>query len=157
MSREHHYQLAIKWDGPAKGPTTSYPAYSREYAIEIEGKPSLRGSADPMFKGDRTLHNPEELLVAALSSCHMLSFLAEASKAGLSILGYSDEAEGTMIVVSGGANFSNVTLHPHVIVPPGTDAALVETLHEQAHASCFITRSVNFPVDHQGTIAFEEG
>ena len=156
MSRDHHYHLDVKWDGPGKGLTTSYPTYSREYVVEIAGKPPLRGTADPLFKGDPTLHNPEEWLVAALATCHMLSFLAQASRAGVSILAYNDAAEGTMTIAHEGANFTNVTLHPRVTVPPGTDRALIEKLHEQAHASCFIARSVNFPVEHEAIVSFAE-
>jgi organic hydroperoxide reductase OsmC/OhrA len=155
MPKEHRYQLGLKWTGADRGPTTSYKAYSREYVVEIEGKPPLRGSADPLFRGDASLHNPEDLLVAALSSCHMLSFLAEASRADLLVLAYSDAAEGIMNFEGGGGHFVGVTLHPRVTVPAGTDPALVERLHAQAHSNCFIARSVNFPVDHHASLEFE--
>jgi organic hydroperoxide reductase OsmC/OhrA len=154
MSREHHYKLGLTWSGAESGPTSSYQEYSREYLVEIDGKPPLRGSADPMFRGDPSLHNPEEWLIAALSSCHMLSFLALAARAGLAVQGYADLTEGTMLFEGGSGRFTGVVLHPHVIVPTGTDPGLVESLHKQAHASCFIANSVNFPVEHAGSLEF---
>ncbi len=114
----------------------------------------MKGSADPVFRGDSSLHNPEDLLVAAHASCHMLSFLALAARAGLSILAYSDAAEGTMTFEAGHGQFSAVALHPRVVVAAGTDVSLVSRLHEQAHEACFIARSVNFPVTHEATVEF---
>ena len=156
MAREHRYRLDLSWTGAGRGSTTSYQAYSREYLIRIEGKPPLMGSADPLFRGDPALPNPEELLIAALSSCHMLSFLAEASRAGLPVLGYDDSTEGLMVFDGGGGQFRSVTLHPRVILPAGSDPELVGKLHERAHQNCFIARSVNFPVDHLATIEYAE-
>jgi organic hydroperoxide reductase OsmC/OhrA len=156
MSREHHYQVGLTWTGAARGPTSSYQAYSREYVVEIEGKPTLRGSADPLFRGDASLHNPEDLVVAALSSCHMLSFLAEAARLGLKVVAYSDSAVGTMHFGGGSGQFVSVALHPRVVVPAGSDPAMIHSLHEKAHQSCFIARSVNFPVSHEVSIEFQE-
>lgn len=154
MSRRHHYALFVAWSGAESGPTLTYEGYSREFLVAINGKPPLRGSADPMFRGDPTLHNPEEMLLAALSSCHMLSFLALAARAGLAVQGYIDGAAGLMIFEGGSGRFTAVTLHPNVTVPPGTDPALVDSLHEQAHASCFIANSVNFPVEVMAHLTF---
>ena len=156
MSREHRYQLALTWTGADRGPTSSYQSYSREYLVEIDGKPSLRGSADPLFRGDASLHNPEDWLLAALSSCHMLSFLAEAARAGLRVTAYTDAAEGTMTFEGGGGQFTRVLLRPRVTVPAGSDPALVDRLHGIAHANCFIARSVNFPVEHEVTVDFSD-
>jgi organic hydroperoxide reductase OsmC/OhrA len=156
MSREHHYRVGLTWTGADRGPTSSYQTYSREYVVEVEGKPDLRGSADPLFRGDPSLHNPEDLLVAALSSCHMLSFLAEAARVGLLVLSYLDSAEGTMIFEGGGGQFARVTLHPRVTVPAGSDLGLIDGLHARAHANCFIARSVNFPVTHVAAVEFRE-
>ncbi len=154
MGREHHYKLGLTWSGAASGPTTSYQNYSREFLVEIDGKAHLRGSADPLFRGDPSLHNPEDLLIAALAGCHLLSFLALAARAGLAVQGYSDLAEGSMLFEGGSGRFTRVVLHPRVIVPTGTDPSLVQSLHEQAHAACFIANSVNFPVEHEATLEF---
>jgi len=154
MSRTHDYRLHLAWTGAAHGPTTSYQAYSREYRIEIDGKPALRGTADPMFRGDAALHNPEDLLVAALSSCHLLSYLALAARAGVHVVDYEDDASGTMAFEGGGGHFTEVVLRPRVTIAPGADAALAEALHREAHATCFIASSVNFAVRHEPEIVF---
>ena len=152
MAQEHHYQLTTTWTGADRGPTSSYQAYSREYRVEVDGKPTLRGSADPQFRGDASLHNPEDLLVASLSGCHMLSYLAECSRAGLVVLSYSDQARGTMTFEGGGGQFVAVELHPEVVVGAGSGLTLARDLHHKAHANCFIARSVNFPVTNHPTI-----
>jgi len=157
MSREHQYLVGLFWVGAHHGATTTYQAYSREYAIEIEGKPTLRGSADPSFRGDPSLQNPEEYLVAALSSCHMLSYLAHAARSGLAVVGYSDSAVGTMIFEAGGGRFADVLLRPRVVLAPGGDVGLARELHHAAHRDCFIAKSVNFPVRHEPEIVLADG
>jgi organic hydroperoxide reductase OsmC/OhrA len=149
MARTHDYEARLTWTGAARGGTTSYEAYSREHVVEIAGKPPLRGSADALFRGDRALHNPEDLLVAALSACHLLSYLALAARAGLHVVAYEDDARGTMELVGGGGHFTEVVLRPRVTVAPGADAELATRLHDTAHEQCFIAASMNFPVRHE--------
>ena len=156
MSREHHYRVELTWSGAAQGSTSSYMAYSREFAIEVEGKARLLGSADALFRGDPSLMNPEDLLVAALSSCHMLSYLAECARSGVAVLAYSDTAKGTMLFEGGGGRFVSVELHPRVVVGPGADLEIARDLHRNAHASCFIARSVNFPVTHEPVVVSQD-
>lgn len=146
MERDHRYAMRIVWTGAAAGPTTDYRSYSRDHEIRIEGKAVLPGSADPYFRGSSDRHNPEEMLVAALSTCHMMSYLAEAAFAGVLVVGYEDEATGTMRQKDRGGRFVEVTLRPKVVVAPGTDIDLAERLHHLAHEHCFIAQSVNFPV-----------
>ena len=153
MSRTHDYRLHLTWTGAAQGPTSSYQSYSREYRIDLAGKPAMRGSSDPMFRGDPALHNPEELLVAALSSCHMLSYLALAARRGVHVVDYEDEATGTMLFEGGGGHFTDVTLRPLVTIAPGSDRELAAHLHHEAHETCFIASSVNFPVRNEARIA----
>jgi organic hydroperoxide reductase OsmC/OhrA len=148
MSRSHSYRTRLRWSGASAGAAKTYDGYSREWTAHIEGKPPLLGSADPTFRGDPALYNPEDLLLIALASCHMLSFLALATRARLVVTGYVDEAEGTMLFEGGGGRFTEVMLRPRVTVAPGADLALSERLHEQAHQVCFIAASVNFPVRH---------
>jgi organic hydroperoxide reductase OsmC/OhrA len=150
--RPHRYAARLRWTGAAQGPTTSYKTYSREYAVEIEGKPPLSGSADPHFLGDVALHNPEDLLVAALSACHLLSYLAECARAGIAVVAYEDDAQGEMTLIDGAIRFREVVLHPTVAIadPARIDEALA--LHERAHAVCFIANSVNFPVRHDAVV-----
>ncbi len=96
MPHEHHYAVRLIWTGAQRGPTRDYQSYSRSYRVEIEGKPPLEGSADPTFRGDSGRHNPEDLLVAALSACHMLSYLADCARAGIEVIAYEDQASGMM-------------------------------------------------------------
>jgi organic hydroperoxide reductase OsmC/OhrA len=112
MAQEHHYRARTLWTGAAGGPTADYQGYSREYVVEIEGKPALAGSADPTFRGDPALCNPEDLLVAALSACHLLSYLALCARAGIGVVSYEDTATGTMTLYDGKVRFTEVTLHP---------------------------------------------
>ncbi|TMQ52738.1 MAG: OsmC family peroxiredoxin [Candidatus Eisenbacteria bacterium] len=152
QSDKHRFLCRLVWTGAARGSTTSYEGYSREYRVDIEGKPSLRGSAAPVFRGDPTLHDPEDLLVAALSACHCLSYLALCARAGVHVVTYEDETDGTMAKVDGVVRFTEVTLHPKVTIAPGSDPEKARALHERAHAICFIANSVNFPVRNKPTI-----
>jgi organic hydroperoxide reductase OsmC/OhrA len=156
MAHEHRYRVRTLWTGAGSGPTADYRGYSREYVVEIEGKPPLAGSADPSFRGDPALHNPEELLVAALSACHMLSYLALCARGGVGVVSYEDTATGTMTLRDGKLRFTEVTLHPMVTIRAGDDPAKARALHRQAHAECFIASSVNFPVQNQPRVTEAE-
>lgn len=151
--KEHHYQVQVTWTGAAAGGTVDYKSYLREYRADFPGKPSITGSSDPAFRGDPNLHNPEDMLVLALSSCHMLSYLALAALEGLEVVAYEDSAEGTMQQEGRGGRFTEVMLRPRVRIAPGSDPernrARAEALHEEAHQTCFIANSVNFPVRHE--------
>lgn len=152
MNREHHYAARLIWTGAAQGPTKSYASYSRAFRVDFAGKTSLEGSADPQFKGDAALHNPEDLLMAALAGCHMLTYLSYAARKGVQVLAYEDNATGTLLFEGGGGQFTEVVLHPVVTVAKGSDLGLAKSLHEPSHKDCFISRSVNFPVRHEATI-----
>lgn len=147
----HTYEAEIRWTGAGTVGTTSYTAYSRDHEIHFEGKPPLPGSADPAFRGDPSRYSPEELLVAALSQCHMLWFLHLAAQAGVVVTGYADEVVGTMRVEAAGAGqFTQVVLHPRVTVRSAAgqavDEDVLDAVHRRAGEHCFIKRSVNFPV-----------
>jgi organic hydroperoxide reductase OsmC/OhrA len=92
MAREHHFAARLVWTGAERSPTRDYQSYSREYRAEVEGKPPLVGSSDPKFRGDASKHNPEDMLVIALSACHMLSYLAACAQAGIEVVAYEDQA-----------------------------------------------------------------
>ena len=148
-SHVHHYQLNLSWAADASSHTTNYRSYSRDHLIEIDGKAPMQVSADPAFQGNSARHNPEEYLVAALSSCHMLTFLSLAARRGLLVRSYQDRASGEMIQDGHGGRFSQVTLRPLVVLEPGQDPAPVNELHHQANRDCFIACSMNFPVHHE--------
>jgi organic hydroperoxide reductase OsmC/OhrA len=148
MAREHNYCVNVMWTGNTGNGTSSYQAYKRDHEISVLGKPSIPGSADPKFRGDAARYNPEELLVAALSTCHMLWYLHLCANAGIVIESYEDRAEGTMQETSqGGGRFVIVKLRPHVRVIGSVEQA--EALHQRAHELCFIANSVNFPIQHE--------
>ncbi|MFP5366051.1 OsmC family peroxiredoxin [Pseudarthrobacter phenanthrenivorans] len=147
---EHHYALAVQWTGNLGEGTASYRGYSRDHDILIPGLPVLKGSADPTFHGDQERYNPEQLLLAALAQCHMLSFLHVAVKHGVVVTDYRDEATGLMkLNRDGSGQFERVTLHPHVTVADQSHVELAAQLHHEANQVCFIARSVNFPVEHE--------
>jgi organic hydroperoxide reductase OsmC/OhrA len=145
MAHEHHFAARLVWTGAEHGPTRDYQSYSREYRVEVEGKPPLIGSAHPAFQGDPGKHNPEDLLVAALAACHMLSYLALCTRAGIEVVAYQDQASGMMAIKERKMRFVEVTLAPHVTIAAG-DLEQARALHEKAHEACFIASSVNFPV-----------
>lgn len=143
----HTYSAELSWSGAVTGGTTSYTSYSRDHDVIFDGKPPLPGSADPVFRGDPTRYNPEELLVAALAQCHMLWFLHLAAVAGIVVVGYTDRATGTMRVEAAGhGQFTEVVLRPCVTVTGEAADADLAGLHARAQEHCFIARSVNFTV-----------
>jgi organic hydroperoxide reductase OsmC/OhrA len=151
MAREHHFTARVVWTGARHGPTRDYQSYSRDCRIEIEGKPPLEASSDPAYRGDPGKHNPEDLLVAALSTCHLLSYLHLCASAGIEVVAYEDRARGTMAIKDRRMRFVEVTLAPTVTIAAG-DLEQAKALHEQAHEACFIASSVNFPVLHVPTV-----
>jgi len=152
MAKAHHYELQLVWTGSRGSGTTGYRDYDRSHEIRFEGKPLLKGSADSAFLGDPSLHNPEDLLVASLSACHMLWYLHLCADAGIVVTDYEDHASGTMEQRGAKAQFSSVVLRPKVTIKGGADVDKAEKLHEQANELCFIARSVNFPVTHEPAI-----
>lgn len=149
--KEHSYELSIEWTGNRGTGTSAYRGYGRDHVVRAEGKPDIVGSADRVFFGDQDRWNPEELLVAALSQCHMLSFLHVACDAGVVVVDYRDRASGTLSLRPDGAGqVTEVTLRPEVTVEPGHGQDM-EALHHRAGELCFIARSVNFPVRHEPT------
>lgn len=150
---EHHYRSRIVWEGARGEGTTAYERYGREYRVEVEGKPPLVGSADAAFRGDPDVHTPEDLLLAALSGCHMLSYLALCARARIVVLAYVDEARGVMREDGrGGGSFVEVELRPVVTLADPARAERALALHDRAHDLCFIAGSCNFPVRHRAEI-----
>jgi organic hydroperoxide reductase OsmC/OhrA len=147
MGRRHSYTVTVTWTGNTGTGTSSYRDYQRSYDVSAAGKSSIAGSSDPAFRGEGTRWNPEELLVASLSACHELWFLHLCADAGIVVEAYVDEAAGIMEeAADGGGQFVEVVLRPRVRPAPGSDRDKIQLLHHEAHAKCFIARSVNFPV-----------
>jgi organic hydroperoxide reductase OsmC/OhrA len=148
MNKQHQYAVSIVWTGNDGTGTQSYRGYRRDHEITAAGKPAISGSSDPAFRGDPARYNPEEFLVAALSSCHMLSYLHLCAVNGIVVIDYRDEAGGTMQErADGGGAFVRALLKPRVTIAKGGDREKALALHEKAHHLCFIASSVNFPVE----------
>lgn len=150
MKGTHNYTLTTTWTGNRGAGTTGYADYDRSHTISINNKPDLLCSSDTPFRGDNTKHNPEDMLLSALSSCHMLWYLHLCADAGIIVTAYTDNATGTMVELQGGGGrFTEVILHPIVTIADMTLAEKANELHKKANEKCFIANSVNFPVKHE--------
>ncbi len=150
MNKQHHYTTNLTWTGNTGTGTANYRAYERAFEVHIDGKPVLKGSSDPAFRGDATRYNPEELLLASLSSCHMLWFLHFCAEAGVMVTAYTDAATAIMQEdADGNGRFTEATLHPNVTVTDEAMVARLDELHKKANKFCFIANSVNFHIKHK--------
>lgn len=146
----HEYDVTLTWTGNRGTGTSEYRAYGRDHEVAVAGLPPLLGSADPAFRGDADRWNPEQLLVAALSQCHLLSYLHVAADAGVVVTAYEDDAHGVMTQQrDGGGRFTEVVLRPRVTVADESTVDRATALHDRAHELCFIANSMNFPVTHE--------
>jgi organic hydroperoxide reductase OsmC/OhrA len=147
MERKHRYVVTNRWTGNLGSGTSTYTAYSRNHELSGAGKGApVPCSSDPVFRGDPSLYNPEELLVGALSACHLLTLLHLCADAGIVVVDYLDQAEGEMNEHSEGGEFTRVVLRPRMTITDPSRIAEAIELHHRAHERCFIARSVNFPV-----------
>ena len=148
-TRAHHYRITTRWTGNPGSGTTAYTAYSRSHELSADGKAAaIPGSSDPRFRGDPARYNPEELLLGALSACHMLWVLHLCADAGITATEYSDEAEAEMCeLADGSGQFTRAVLRPHMRITDSSRIPEAAAIHERAHHLCFIARSVNFPVE----------
>jgi organic hydroperoxide reductase OsmC/OhrA len=146
--KQHNYKIRMEWTGNDGEGTKAYKSYRRDHVIQAEGKPEIPGSSDPHFRGDPSRYNPEELLIASLSSCHMLWYLHLCAVNQIVVVDYRDEASGVMREnPDGSGEFLRVNLKPMVKMHAGADRVKALDLHHEAHRLCFIARSVNFPVE----------
>lgn len=147
MSKQHHFEISIEWTGNRGSGTSSYTEYSRSHTLSAVGKESLPCSSAPVFRGDASLYNPEDMLLYSVSSCHMLWFLHCCADAGVVVTAYEDNPCGTLSFDTDGiGRFTEVVLHPMVILATPSDDEKLKALHEKAHAHCFIANSLNCPV-----------
>ena len=148
--KNHHYKVDVNWTGNLGKGTSNYTAYERSHVISVNEKDCIYGSSDPSFRGDKKKYNPEELFIASISTCHMLWYLHLCSEAGVVVIDYIDNATGTMQETKdGGGYFTDVTLHPTVVV---NDVSMIEKankLHHEANKLCYIANSCNFPIHHK--------
>lgn len=156
MNIDHNFEVTLEWSGNLGAGTAEYRGYSRHNEISAVGKHSIDGSSARVFHGSADRWNPEELLIAALSQCHMLSYLHVAVSRGLVVTAYHDDVSGTMKQRdNGGGHFTSVTLRPVVTISSGSVSDAMAA-HAEASQKCFIAASVNFPVLHQPRIIIED-
>src|SRR5664279_795740 len=150
MTREHHYQLTVEWTGNRGEGTSSYRSYDRDHDVTAEHTAPISGSSDPHFRGNPSRWNPEQLLLAAASQCHMLAYLHHAALNGVVVTAYVDHPTGVMAEdADGGGRFTEITLHPSVTITDARVSELAERLHRDANRSCFIASSLALPVGHE--------
>jgi organic hydroperoxide reductase OsmC/OhrA len=155
-SHAHRYAVEVVWTGNRGDGTRTYTGYGRDHEVRVAGKPVIAGSSDAAFRGDGSKHNPEDMLVASLSTCHMLWYLHLAADAGVVVTDYQDHAEGVLSIdAQHGGRFTEAVLRPTVTVTAQSDAGKAKSLHEDAHHACFIAKSVNFPVRCEPRIVTE--
>lgn len=148
----HRFQSTVEWTGAARGPTRDIKTYSRELEVRLAGKPSIAGSSAPQYLGDASRTNPEELFLASLSSCQLLTYLALAARAKVEVVAYTDEGEATLAPENGKWRITKVTLRPRIRVAPGSDLETARRLVDEAHEGCFVARSVSCEVVNEPEI-----
>jgi len=133
-----------------------YKTYNRAHTVTFKNGQALSMSSAVAYRGDAELVDPEEMFVASLSSCHMLTFLALAANRGFIVEQYIDDAVGVLAKnAAGKLAITQVTLHPRITFAKGTapnDSQLHE-LHDKAHHECFIANSVVTPVTVETPLA----
>jgi organic hydroperoxide reductase OsmC/OhrA len=145
----HHFEAQVSWRAGGEGVTAG------THRVQFAGRPPLDLAAAPQYRGDPSRLNPEELFVAALTSCQLLSFLSLAGRAGVSVLAYEDRPLGTLAVADRKMRMTDVLLRPRITVAAGTDEAKVRGLVESAHEVCFIANSVACPVRLEPEVVVE--
>lgn len=159
MRTTHTYDVTVQWTGNLGSGTDGYRSYSRDHEVRADGKAVIAASSDPAFRGDPARWNSEELLVASVAQCHMLSYLHFCAAGGVVVTDYRDHAHGVMTMdeTGGGGRFTEVVLRPEVTVAEASMAEKARALHGDVPAVCFIARSVNFPVTHEPVIRVQQG
>lgn len=156
MDIKHHFELENNWTGNKGTGTADVASYSRLHQIKIDDKPDLLLTTADFKRGDKGVHNPEDLLLASVSSCHMLSYLYLCAKANVTVEDYCDKAEGIMIEhEKGGGHFTSVLLKPVVTIASEEMRERALKLHHKAHEICYIASSVNFEIDIQPEIIIQ--
>lgn len=153
MKKKHQYTVTVQWTGNNGTGTSTYKGYERSHKITSQNKNDILCSSDPVFRGDKTKYNPEELFVAALSSCHMLQYLHLCADSGIVVTDYFDNPNGLMTESEDGSGFfTEVMLHPVVTIKDSSKRDKANELHRKANELCFIANSCNFKVHHKPTI-----
>jgi organic hydroperoxide reductase OsmC/OhrA len=154
---DHRYALTVTWTGNTGEGTSTYRGYRRTHTVAADGPPHLLGSADRTFRGDPERWNPEQLLLAALAQCHLLSYLHVCVDAGVVVTHYVDRPTGSMRTErDGSGRFTEVVLRPEVTVADATMVEAATKAHHRAHELCFIANSINFLVRHEPVVVIAD-
>ncbi|MGB3414146.1 MAG: OsmC family protein [Microbacteriaceae bacterium] len=146
----HEFEVQIDWIGNTGSGTSGARDFSRNHEILFPGLPSLPGSAAPEFRGDADRYNPEQLLVAAIAQCHMMTYFYLAVQNGIVVTEYRDTATGFLrLHPDGSGEIDRVIVRPRVTLAAGTDLELALSLHDEVGKYCFIARSVNCEIVHE--------
>ena len=150
MSDTHTFEASVSWPADPAQKLPPDPAFSRNAVLASPGHPPVPGSAPTVYGGEASRYNPEELLTLSLAHCHMLTYLALAARKKVAVLAYEDHATGTLgkDPASGKMKFLAAQLRPRVTVAKGTNLEEAQAMHDKAHEYCFVSNSVNFPVEH---------
>ncbi len=149
--KEFRYHATVEWMGN-DGSGTSTKTFGRDNELSAPNKPTIIGSAPSEFGGDGVNWAPEDLFVAAVSQCHMLTYLFLCFRAGIVVQSYTDKAVGTLTIDGASAGrFAKVELQPAVTISAG-DPSAAEALHAAASANCFVGNSVSCAVTVAGTV-----
>jgi len=150
LAKTHEFTSRVVWTGNRGEGTAHYKSYDRTWDLAAPGKPVVSCSNDPLLGGNPELYNPEDMLISAVSACHMLWYLHLASDAGIVVIAYQDAPVGVGESTPDGAGrFVSATLKPKITVQSGTDLARADAIHSEIHKYCFIARSVAFPVAYE--------
>jgi organic hydroperoxide reductase OsmC/OhrA len=141
MSHTHTYRATLTWEGNT---ADGYDHYDRVHRVTVPpASHALTLSSDPAFRGDPDKPNPEQLLLAAASSCQLLSFLARAARSRIEVLAYADDAEALMPEDDPPVRITQITLRPRITVGPQANVDRVYRLVDKAHADCYIANTLN--------------
>jgi organic hydroperoxide reductase OsmC/OhrA len=141
MGDQHAYRCDLTWRGSTGA---GYDDYEREHRVRVPpAREELRLSSDPAFRGDPELPNPEQLLLAAASSCQLLEFLALAARSRIDVLAYEDRAEAVMPEDAKPMRITEITLRPRIVVARSADLDRVARLVERAHEHCYVANTLN--------------
>ncbi|MHC5202267.1 OsmC family protein [Myroides sp. LJL119] len=148
MTKNNKYEFYANLSWPISHDTGSEKGKQiKNHLIEISGKSDLQISAAKEFKGDPFLHNPEDLLLSSLMSCHMMSYLYACKQNNLVIDSYQDSGKATLeLHLDGSGKIIQVDLYPRVVVQRSNEIDLAQELHKTASKLCFIGNSCNFPI-----------
>lgn len=155
MPQTHTYLSTLSWQGST---ASGYEQYERTHRVTVPpADGELLISSDPAFHGDPRRPNPEQLLLAAASSCQLLSFLALAARSRIDVRSYADDAEAMMPDGEQPVRITRITLRPRIVVATGTDLQRARRLVDKAHDGCYIANTLTAEVVLEPTITHDGG